>query len=97
MGSVVQYLGHLFDMNFMKNFGFELKTGLNHFIVGKLLSNSHGIAIEIDESGNIIRSIHSPDGTTSLLSEVNQLEENNSKVLYLGSLYNSYIGKLKLK
>lgn len=94
-GSCVQYFGHLFNMDFLKNIGFEIKTGLNNFI-GWILNNSHGMVIQINESGNILQSLHSPNGSITLLSEVNVIEEENRTILYLGSFFNNYVGKLIL-
>lgn len=53
---------------------------------------SHGIIMEFDEAGNILRSFHDPGGETSFLSQVTEHEG----YLYLGSFINNYLGRLKL-
>ncbi|XP_015921893.1 adipocyte plasma membrane-associated protein [Parasteatoda tepidariorum] len=52
----------------------------------------HGIVIEFDENGKMLRSLHSPDGKINALSEVKEHEG----YLYLGSFTNHYLGRLKL-
>ncbi|XP_054718290.1 adipocyte plasma membrane-associated protein-like [Uloborus diversus] len=68
--------------------GFELQSGR---IVADL-PMSHGIIVEIDDNGKIIRSLQSPSGKVVHISEI--LEHNG--YLYLGSWRNHYLGRLKL-
>lgn len=56
------------------------------------LLRRHGIVIEFDEDGKILRSLQSPDGKISDLSQVTEHEG----YLYLGSFINDYLGRLKL-
>ncbi|XP_023214385.1 adipocyte plasma membrane-associated protein-like [Centruroides sculpturatus] len=70
---------------------------LEHENTGRYLSiesyfdRSHGMIVEFDEDGKIINSLHSPDGKSSLFSEV--LEYNG--YLYVGSYVNPVIIKVK--
>lgn len=58
----------------------------------------HGLVIEVDASGEIVRSLHSPDGSMSAYSEAREVVESGGKrVLYIGSAFNDYIGKLQLE
>lgn len=52
----------------------------------------YGLIVELDASGKIIRSLHSPDHKIHLLSEV--LEHDG--YLYLGSYRNPFLGRVKL-
>lgn len=56
------------------------------------LLRRHGIIVELDENGHILRSFQSPDGKTSDLSQVTEYKG----YLYLGSFINDYLGRLKL-
>ena len=53
----------------------------------------YGLALELDASGKIIRSLHDPSG--SHISTVTSAEEVDG-VLYLGTLHASQIGRLEL-
>ena len=53
----------------------------------------YGLVLELDESGKIISSLHDPSGET--LKEITSAEEHNG-YLYIGSLHNDRIGRLKL-
>ncbi len=95
-GSVILSIGDAFGSETLKNLGVSVKTGLSQIIVGKFLENCHGMALKIDKSGQILKSLHSPEGRITLLSEVNEVSNQNNTVLYLGSFYNKYLGKLIL-
>lgn len=71
-----------------KEIGFELQSMR---ILADVLP-SHGMIIEFDDTGKIVRSLHSPAGNVTHISEV--LEHNG--YLYLGSWRNHYIGRVKL-
>ena len=80
----------------------ELLGYLNKFIKGGgpylIGMKMHGLLIEVDSEGKIIRSLHSPDGKMSAYSEAREvIESDGSKVLYIGSAFNDYVGKLKLE
>ncbi|KAL1414763.1 hypothetical protein MTO96_007233 [Rhipicephalus appendiculatus] len=51
----------------------------------------YGLIVELDASGKVVRSLHSPAGKIHLISEV--LEHNGH--LYLGSFRNRFIGRVK--
>jgi len=55
----------------------------------------YGLIIKLDYYGDIIKSLHDPDGTSiSFVSEVK--EDLKNKVLYLGSFKNNFLGKYRL-
>lgn len=57
----------------------------------------YGLVIEVDaKTGEIIQSLHSPNGAAAILSEARDVIEGDSRVLYLGSAFNDYIGKVIL-
>lgn len=56
--------------------------------------DKYGLIIKIDGDGNILESLHDPDGTV-LHTITNVVEWNNA--LYMGSLYNDTVGKLILQ
>ena len=53
----------------------------------------HGLVIELNSNGDIIRSLHDPTG--QLFSSVSEVEEENN-VLYLGSNNRNFVGRLNL-
>lgn len=53
----------------------------------------YGLAVSLDEDGNITQSLHDPSGKH--LKEITTVLEHNGN-LYLGSLHNDRIGKYKL-
>lgn len=91
VGNLVQFFGQLIQSPDLTLKGWEIKT----FKLFNLFT-FRGMALEIDVSGKIVSCLHSPDGSITLLSEVREVIEGNSRVLYLGSVYNKYIGKLVL-
>jgi hypothetical protein len=57
-----------------------------------------GMAIEIDSNGAILTTLQSPDNKFSGISEVREVShKNNERILYMGSAFNPYLGKLVLK
>jgi len=55
---------------------------------------NYGFILGLDEKGNIVTSLHEPDGTH--LREITSVEEHDGH-LYIGSLNNDRIGRLALK
>ena len=53
----------------------------------------YGLVLELDEQGNILQSLHDPDGEH--LKEITSAQEYGG-FLYLGSLHNDRIGKYKV-
>ena len=51
----------------------------------------YGMAIEVDEKGNILRSIHDPNG--ALYVAVSEIQEEKG-TLYIGCAKRPFIGKL---
>ncbi|KAG8184349.1 hypothetical protein JTE90_006752 [Oedothorax gibbosus] len=72
----------------LKEFAYMFKKG----DAALPLIRRHGIVIEFDEDGRILRSLHSPEGKISDLSEVKEYDG----YLYLGSFRNDFLGRLKL-
>lgn len=56
--------------------------------------NKHGIVVELDANGNIIRSLQDVDSV--LYNSVSEVQEENG-VLYIGSNDKNFVGKLLLK
>ncbi|GBM97309.1 Adipocyte plasma membrane-associated protein [Araneus ventricosus] len=81
-------LSELVDNHTFRVFAYKLTLG--DYIIS--LIHRHGIVIEFDDNGHILRSFHSPDGKISDLSEVNE----HDGYLYLGSFINPYLGRLRL-
>lgn len=91
-GFMIEYFGRLFRQAPIIELGYKIKTGSYFY---KYVCN-YGMVIEMDANGKILRSFHSPDGRTTLLSEAREVVLNNTKMLYLGSYVNNYLGKLIL-
>ena len=53
----------------------------------------YGLVVELNENGQIIRSLHDPAGV--LFPSVSEVQEENG-ILYLGSSDRPFIGKLSL-
>ncbi|RWS04057.1 adipocyte plasma membrane-associated protein-like protein, partial [Dinothrombium tinctorium] len=95
LGSTLQYFGSLTNFVPLIDFGHKVKTELLvDFLM--LITRLHGLVIEVDSNGKIVRSLHSPDGHTFLSSEAREVIEGSRKVLYIGSFLNNYLGKLYL-
>ncbi|CAF1070278.1 unnamed protein product [Didymodactylos carnosus] len=62
---------------------------LNYF----MHSSRHGLVIEVDNNGQILRSLHDPEGIN--IPSTSQVTEYNG-YLYFGSYYLPYIGAFKL-
>ena len=91
-GFIIEYMGKLISFRALTELGFKIKTGsiLTHTI------SHYGLAVELDAEGKILQSLHSPDGRTTLLSEVREVIVGDRKVLYLGSYGNNYVGMMTL-
>lgn len=93
-GSVIETLGELFYLDSLKSVGYSLKRGLL-FLYS---AYGYGMIAEVDANGKIITAYSSPDGETSHLSEVCEVEgSKGERILYLGSYSNSYLGRLIIK
>lgn len=67
----------------------------NNYILNLYLNDfKHGLIIEIDSNGKILNSLHSPDGKLVNIEEVNEINLNKEKNIYLTSAYNQFIAKL---
>ena len=92
VGLAIETIGSLIGFRWLRDLGFKTKTG--HIIMHNI--NHYGLAVELDAEGKVLQSLHSPDGRTTLLSEVREVIVGDRKVLYLGSYANNYIGKMTL-
>ncbi|KAI1285380.1 Adipocyte plasma membrane-associated protein [Halotydeus destructor] len=93
VGEALMYLGHLLEYPPLIDYGYLTRCARSY----QDRLKHRGLAIELDKNGKIIKALHSPDGTVSSLSEVREVVEDGKKVLYLGSYYKSYIGRLVLQ
>ena len=57
-------------------------------------SQQHGLLLELNDKGQIIRSLHDPTG--KVIPGISEVHDDGG-ILYIGSLYAPYIGKLELK
>lgn len=80
-------LDKIHPLPWLKNFSAKLPDAL------KLKPIDYGLVLGLDENGTIITSLHDTEGLT--LKEITSVEEHEG-YLYLGSLHNDRIGKLKL-
>ncbi|XP_035223070.1 adipocyte plasma membrane-associated protein-like isoform X3 [Stegodyphus dumicola] len=87
-GTLLVSLAEMASYPVLKEVAYKFKRG--DYVLPLL--RRHGLVIEFDENGKILRSFHSPDGKISDLSEVKE----HDGYLYLGSFINDYLGRLKL-
>lgn len=92
LGAGIFWVGDAFNFSPFKDVGYKLKSG---FLFATNIAE-RGLILEIDSKGKVIRSLHSPDKKVTALSEVREVIENGKRVLYLGSYYNYYLGRLVL-
>ncbi|KAH9396173.1 hypothetical protein TYRP_019925 [Tyrophagus putrescentiae] len=94
VGSVVEWYAKLVDSDCLLKIGVGFKSGL----IPNMGHCEYGMALEIDAKGNILNSLHSPDGKTCALSEVFEMEDQNDgqRRFLLGSATNPYLGRLSL-
>lgn len=62
-----------------------------HLSLGKYVMPDYGMIIELNQNGQITKSLHSPNGKVKYISHV---EEHNGH-LFLGSPWNRYVYKIK--
>ncbi|KAL3103607.1 hypothetical protein niasHT_020630 [Heterodera trifolii] len=61
---------------------------LQRFVVG----STHGIVLQLDLNGMILRSWHDPEGT--VISHISEVDDDGGDFLYLSSFVNNYIGRM---
>lgn len=88
IGSILMAITEIWPYPTFKEFAYKTKRG----DILLSLFRRHGIILELDKDGNILRSLQSPSGKTSDLSQVTE----HGGYLYLGSFLNHYLGRLKL-
>ena len=92
-GWTLESLGRLSHIDLLEDFGASVKHG---WLLNPSACN-YGMALEIDSSGEIHNSMHSPSGETCALSEVYELDPGPyERHFLLGSASNHYLGKLSL-
>ncbi|KAG1670231.1 Adipocyte plasma membrane-associated protein [Nymphon striatum] len=69
-----------------KSFAEMFSSGMYLFLQA---CEKYGLIVELDENGNIIDSLHAPEGEIYFISEVLEHEDGN---LYLGSYFHNFIG-----
>lgn len=94
IGTAVEWIAKQSNCDCLLKLGVGIKSGL----IPNMGNCEYGMAIEIDSQGNILNSLHSPDGKTCALSEVFELEDQNDgqRRFLLGSATNPYVGRLSL-
>lgn len=90
LGLLIHKAGTRFHYPSLMQLGYEIKSLIIHQKIWK----SYGLVIKLNSKGEIIKSLHSPAGVINHLSEVYQVKEDGKNVLYLGSYFNNYIGRL---
>lgn len=98
IGFAIEQTGVLLNNDYLTGIGFDFKTG--HLLnVGVC---NYGLVVEIDgKSGQVLHSLHSPDGATCALSEAFEVKQTGDvqtgeRHFLFGSYANPYLGKLVL-
>lgn len=92
-GSLVEAVGNLYHIESLQSYGFSLKSGIQFLFI--LFASDYGMITELDASGKIITAYSSPDGKTTHLSEVCEVNgAKGERILYIGSYSNSYLARL---
>lgn len=91
-GVGIYWLGETFGFVPFKELGYGLKSG---FLFAKNIIE-RGLVLEVSREGKYVSALHSPDKHITGLSEAREVLENGQRVLYLGSYYNYYLGRLVL-
>lgn len=87
LGSTLKYATTLYDWVPLKDVAARIDNG---WILYEMVPK-YGLIVELDASGKIIRSLHSPSKKIHFISEV--LEHDGH--LYLGSFRNRFLGRVK--
>ena len=91
-GDSVEQLGQHLKNDQIERLGFSLKTGQQFY--QQNIANDYGMILELDANGKIIGSLHSIDGTNSLLSEA--VEGKYLNLIHLKIKLNSVVKWLNL-
>lgn len=94
LGSLMHYIGELFDYHILKEKGVQLKTGLA-LILNDFMTYP-GMAIEIGPNGDVITTIQIRNNV-SVISEICEVPSHNEnkRILYVGSS-GGKLGKIEL-
>ena len=69
----------------------------NNYVFDWYLNDfKHGLIIQIDSSGKILNAFHSSNGKLTSIEEVNEINLNKEKSIFLTSAYNEFIAKLNV-
>lgn len=96
-GSRIEALGQEYGNEPLEKLGFEMKTGFQFY--RQNIANNYGLILELDASGNILGSLHSPNGVNSFISEAVEGESESplERVLYIGSFGYPYVLRLAIR
>ena len=92
LGLLLHKIGSKINYPPLEQLGYEIKS----LIIHQKYCKSYGLILQLDAKGNILKSLHSPGGVINHLSEVFETVEDGKRILYLGSYFNNYIGRLVL-
>ena len=96
IGNNIEDLGKKWKNERLERLGFSMKTGSQFY--SQNVVNNYGLILEMDANGKILGSLHSIDGTNSLISEAVEGPSDNpyERVLYLGSFEYTHVLKLTI-
>jgi sugar lactone lactonase YvrE len=95
LGTAIMKLGELSNCAYLQDLGYQFRSMLILSNLGRELAI--GIIVEVDSNGSVLRVLQDPRGIVSHLSEVKDVVEDGERVLYLGSYFNPFLGRLVLK
>ncbi|XP_076324227.1 adipocyte plasma membrane-associated protein-like [Tachypleus tridentatus] len=87
--SCFNYILQIWPSPVLKDLAFKAEQ----FTMFFQLVPKYGLILELSSNGDIIRSMHSPDGSAPFLSEVLDLSDS----LYVGSFINPFLLRMKIK
>ncbi|XP_013778705.1 adipocyte plasma membrane-associated protein-like isoform X2 [Limulus polyphemus] len=87
--SCLNYVLQIWPSPMLKDLAFKAES----FAMIFQLIPKYGLILELNSNGEIIRSMHSPDGSVPFLTEVLELSDS----LYVGSFINPFLLRIKLK
>ena len=96
-GSRLEALGQEYGSEQLEKLGFEMKTSFQFY--RQNVANNYGLILELDAAGNILGSLHSPNGVNSFISEAVEGESESplERVLYIGSFGYPYVLRLAIR
>lgn len=97
IGRLLQLLGEIADIESIEALGFKLSNLI--IVLEDLSTSSYGLFLEVDKDGNIINSVHAPEGEVTGISEIHEVTkpEDGMRTLYVGSYMNPYLAKVEIE